>query len=212
MSRGSGWIALALAPLLAVPAMASGIYAVDDSATTPAGTGQVENRVSLAGDGSILRFYPAATFRALPTVEWTVGFERDRLGDERVAGLFLQAKARLTAEPEEVGAAGVSLALASSLPFADGTGATVSGNAAVTPAAHPRLLLHANLGAVRAPGEAIALTWGLRSEATLVMERLAFHAELFGHSTGAPGLQLGVRPTLAGERANWLTLGAAVRF
>ncbi|WP_448586361.1 hypothetical protein [Thermaurantiacus sp.] len=210
---------------LAAPALASGIYFVDDSAITPAGSGQVESFASFTGRNRLFRVYPAGTARALPTVEWTIGLEHDRFA-VATSSLFLQAKMRLGPEPEAPGDLGLAVSAGGLLPFARAAGASFIGNAILTHAATGRLLLHANLGAFLLP-EGAVLTWGVRGEQTLVKDRLSLHAEIFGQSTGRPGVQLGLRPTLArgrldlevafshnlaGERANWLTLGTAFRF
>lgn len=216
-----------LAAALALPARASGPYATDDSAITPAGERQVEAWVSLTGAGNRFVLAPAFTLRAVPFLELGLALESDRLAGTRDSAVGVQAKARLRAEPGEASAVG--LALATGTRTATRDGATEAFIIASTSwAATGTTLVHLNLGysgflTRREDG----LSWGARLEQGLVPDRLVLHAELFGAGGERPGMQLGLRPTLAsgtidleiiagrnldGERATWATLGAAVRF
>ncbi len=217
-------LALGAAP----PAWASGPYVVDDAAITPADSGQVESFASLAGLGHSFRFVPEARLEALPFVEWSVALDTARLNGRRASGLTLQAKAlagREAARPGDL-VLSASAAVRGSL---DGEGITTAIlNGIVTAMATERLLIHGNVGVGRDfAGRTEALTRGARTEAILVPDRLAAHAELFGATDTSAGVQLGLRPTLLGgamdhelvfsrnpgdERASWATLGLAVRF
>lgn len=218
---------LAAASLVAAEARASGPYRVDDSAITPAGTGQVEGWLSLSHDTEVLNLVPATTFTALPTVEWTLAFNGTRLADTARTDVAVQAKWQLVSE--EVHPVGIALTGNISTDTRFRGPVTLFGYAAATWNVTDQLMLHGNVGWTGTPdsAEESALTWGARAEAAIVPGRLAFHAEAFGTSTAGEGFQIGLRPTnrsgnfdlelifgrnLSGERNNWVTLGFAVRF
>lgn len=215
---------LAFAP----PAQASGPYAVDDAAIATAGSAQVETWVSLADRGHLFHLVPAVTLAALPFLEWSLAFETARIDGARESGLAVAAKAQFGAEAAKPG--DLAFAASAAVRFGlDGEGATDFGlNGIVTLAATDRLLLHGNLGFGRNRLERLsALAWGARAEAALLPDRISAHAEVFGTSETSAGLQLGLRPAVAGgavdlelvysrnldgEKASWATLGLSVRF
>lgn len=219
---------LVLAALAAAwPARASGPYATDDSFVTPAGERQVETWGSLTARGHRVFFVPAFTPRAVPFLELSAALETERLSGARSSAAGVQAKARLLPEPAQAGAVGLSVAGGARVPTG-GAESEAFANGALSWAATGSTLVHLNLGwsgfIARPEG---GVTWGARLEQTLRPERLVLHAELFGAGAGRPGMQLGLRPTLAsgtidlelvagrnlgGERATWMTLGAAFRF
>ncbi len=227
-ARTLGLLCLAVLAAAPAPVRASGPYAVADAGIAAPGEGQVETWVSLTGRGHAFYVVPAATFRALPFLEWTLGLETGRFDGVRATGLTLEGKALLRPEPERAGEVG--LAASAGVRFGlDGEGATDAALTGIaTLAATDRLLLHANLGFARDRiGRVSSLTWGARAEAAVIPERLAVHGEVFGSSVSRAGFQLGLRPTLSGgamdlelvfsrnlddERESWATLGLALRF
>ncbi|MCS6986030.1 MAG: hypothetical protein NZM40_01055 [Sphingomonadaceae bacterium] len=231
LHRAAGAVRMALvgmAPAAAGPACASGPYAVDDAAITPAGAGQVESWMSLARRGHLWILLPATTLPRLPWAEWTLGFDTGRDAGARATGLQLQGKFLLSAAVEEVGDWGLAASAGARLGLDRGSAHDVILNGILSFLVRERLLLHGNLGWTRLGAEGRgALTVGARAEATLVPDRLTLHAEVFGLQGFGPGFQLGLRPTiaggqvdlelvashnLAGERSTWATLGVAVRF
>lgn len=220
-------ILLVAALAAAWPARASGPYATDDSFVTPAGERQIETWGSLTARGHRVFFVPAFTPRAVPFLELSAALETERLWGARESAAGFQAKARLLPEPEQAGALGLSVAGGARVP-ARSEDTEAFANGALSWAASGSTLVHLNLGwsgfLARPEG---GVTWGARLEQTLVPERLVVHAELFGAGAERPGMQLGFRPTLAsgtvdlelvagrnlgGERATWMTLGAAFHF
>lgn len=222
--KGLSIVAFAFA---AAPALASGPYAADDAAITPAGERQIETWLSLSGAGHIFAFVPAFTPRALPFLELSVALDRTRLDGAGDTGVALAGKALLTPEAEDVG--DLALAISGGARF----GSDEGGNEAfalgiATLRATSSTLLHLNLGWSRFVTAAEdGFAWAFRAEQALMTDRLHLHAEVFGRNADRPGAQIGLRPTIAGGRmdlefvfgrnlardgTSWVTLGAAFRF
>lgn len=210
----------------AAPALAAGgAFAVDDAGVGDAGECKVETWASLAGNGDrVFVLAPACVVPLGVPVEVGVQFDRVRGGGEWGTGLGVKAKAALIPQGDGV----FGLALSGGMVF-DLTARETAAwyvNLPLTIQLAAPLSVNLNAGALWDRLEQRTyLTWGAGFMLAL-SEPVTLIGEVFGQGSDDPGAQLGLRYTphekidfdliygrnLAGERADWVTLGMNLRF
>jgi hypothetical protein len=215
-------IALAPGRVLA----AGGAFAVDDAGVDEAGACKVEAWTSFARNRDFIGVVaPACVVRLGTPVELGAQFDRSRSGGEWGTGLSLKAKTALVPRGDD-GVVGVALVGGIGFDLTAHETAELFVNVPVTIRIAEPLLLNFNVGALRDRVEQRSfVTWGAGFELSLA-PRFTLIGEVFGQSSEDPGAQLGLRYTphekvdfdliygrnLAGERADWITVGLNLRF
>ena len=186
LQRNTQWPALALGLLLAAPdARAGRPLTVDDATIADFGSCQLESWVETSGGHAAGWAMPACNV----TGNWELALGAATLPADgaRHGATVLQGKTVL--RPLTDNGWGLGLVLARQA----GAQAATSINLPVSLAWQGQdILLHANLGAVRAQGARTAASWGLALERQLG-ERTGISLERFGQRGDSPTTSVGVR-------------------
>ncbi|AZE78769.1 hypothetical protein [Pseudomonas synxantha] len=227
---GASLGAVLLIALLSKAHAAGGAYVVDDGAVNAPGECNVDAWYSAnrhAGGTHNATLSPACTFSAMPTVQWGAALSRATAADEGETQISPQVKVQVLSR-EDVGlelaiAAGAHVALDRQHGF---DGADLNVPLTWQPLAPLRLNLNAGWSHAYNDGDQQhRLTWGTGFEYQLA-EGLTLIGERYGQEDGEQAWQAGPRfhigklvdvdvvvgRSLIGERAQWLTTGATLRF
>lgn len=208
---------------------AGGAYAVDDAAIGKQGECQVESWLSFASNGSFVGVtQPVCVLQFGVPVEITTAFQAARADGDWAAFAGLQAKAILV--PVEPNHVGVGLTLASHFNVTKGEAAFSLINVPITIKVHDQLRLNVNGGGLF--DDAISgtyVTWGAGFEWDFA-KHLTLISEIYGQvgnpSFPEPRVQAGLRYSpigtidldviyghnIAGDNAQWMTVGLTSRF
>lgn len=230
-TRAAGFAA-ALAAVLTFAATAAhaagGGYAVDDSEIGKPGDCKIESWISIASNGDrTFNTVPACVVSLWQPVEISGQLARARASGAWSSTFQLQAKTTLRSV--EKGQVGIGFAAGGTFGLTTGQPSNAYFYVPVTLQLSETFRLNLNGGGQfqqAAPGN--TATWGVGFEWTVLKNGLTviLIGEMFGQSVGTPGSQLGLRFTphekfdidliygrnLAGEHANWFTLGLNLRF
>jgi hypothetical protein len=219
--------ALAVCAAIAFPQRAEaagGAFAVDDSEIGNPGECKVESWVSFADNHDFIgAISPACVVALGRPVEIGAQFQRERAGGSWGSGLSLKAKTSLL--PVENRPFGLGISGGVSYDLSAGENDAIFLAVPITFQAGAPLRINLNAGWLwdRVAGRHFA-TWGAGFEVSL--KPFTLIGEVFGQDSENPGAQLGIRYTpvekidfdliygrnLAGEQADWVTLGVNLRF
>ncbi|MDR6579910.1 hypothetical protein WLF14_16385 [Pseudomonas fluorescens] len=235
LQRNLIFIGITLAILLLIAVLskaqaAGGSYTVDDGAINAPGECNVDawytaNRHDGGTHNATLS--PACTFSALPSVQWGAALSRATTGGPGETQVNPQLKAQLLSSE----ALGLEMAIAAGAHFALDRRHGFDGadfNVPLTWQSSLPLRLNLNAGwshAYNDGDQTHRLTWGAGFEYPLA-QSLTLIAERYGQAGGDQAWQAGPRlhvgpwvdvdlvlgRSLIGERDQWLTTGATVRF
>jgi hypothetical protein len=227
---------------LPAPAQAAGgAFAVDDSEVGKPGECKVESWVSFASNRDFAGVTsPACVANIVRPVELGAQFQRSRSDGEWGTSLTLKAKTNIL--PAETGKIGIGLAIAAPFDLLTRESSGFAVNVPVTFQISEPFKINVNAGYLHERGGQLDwFTWGAGFEWQFV-EKWTLIGETFGqlgrlpaveegdplppNSIREPRVQAGLRFTpveavdidfiygrnITGENANWLTLGANLRF
>jgi hypothetical protein len=217
---------LLLAACPCVARAAGGAFSVDNAGVDDAGTCKVEAWTSFSHRHDFVgAVAPACAISLGQVVEFGVQYDRLKFAGEWASGLLLKAKTAIVPLTED---ARFGIAISGGTALALPSGETVAWffNAPLSFRLADPLQINVHLGGLwdRIADES-RFTWGVGFEFSL-SEPLTVIGEVFSVAARTTGAQIGLRYTphekidfdfiyghnLAGEKADWLTLGMNIRF
>ena len=205
---------------------AGGAFAVDNAGVDNAGTCKVEAWTSFSHRHDFVgAVAPACAVSLGQALEFGVQFDRPKFDGEWASGLLLKAKTAIIPLTDDA-RFGIAISGGTALVLPSGNTAAWFFNVPFSFRVADPLQINVHLGGLWDRIEDRRLfTWGVGFELSL-SEPVTLIGEVFSVTSRTPGGQIGLRYTpvaqmdfdiiygrnLAGEQADWITLGVNLRF